>query len=121
KRLHNGQQPWVVELEAWCSTSTWGDRGLAHACQLPTIDVRLEHVLLNSQVAVVDPAHDSAELRQVANRFADAQVGSVVAGGLGAEQSVVTDVLLDGAVLVLAADDRIAEMMVGDLRLETAA
>src|SRR5216683_7689124 len=65
KRLHYGQEAWVVELEAWCSASTGGDRGLAQACQLPTIDVRLEHVLLNGQVAVVDPAHHSCRCLSV--------------------------------------------------------
>ena len=63
--------------------------------------------------------HDAAKLRQVADRFADAQVARVVAGGLIAKQDVVTHILFDGAVLVLAANDGIAQVMVGDAGLET--
>jgi hypothetical protein len=74
--------------------------------------------LLDGQVAVVDAVHDAAKLGQVADRLADAEIARVVAGGLIAKQNVVTHTLFDGAVFVLAANDRIAQVMVGDTGLE---
>src|SRR5713101_2406188 len=84
QRLHDGQQARIVQLQAWCPTSARGDGGLPQACQLATIDIGLQHVLLDSQVAIVDAAHHSAQLGQVADRFADTEIASVVAGGFGA-------------------------------------
>ena len=97
--LHDGQQARIVQLHAWCPTSAWGDGGLPQLRQLATIDIGLQHVLLDSEVAIVDAAHHSTQLGQVVDRFADAEVASVVAGGFVAEQPVVTHVLLDGAEL----------------------
>jgi hypothetical protein len=47
--------------------------------------------------------------------------GGVVGGGFCAQESVVAHVLLDRAVFVLAADDGIAKVMIGDLGFETTA
>jgi len=48
-------------------------------------------------------------------------VGHVVAGGLGPEDQVVAHVLLDKAIAIVAADNRVGQVHVFDLGLELAA
>src|SRR5207245_6832379 len=59
ERLHDRQQAWIVQLEAWRAPPAGGDARLAQACQLPAIDVGLEHVLLDGEVAIIYAAHDA--------------------------------------------------------------
>ncbi len=78
------------------------------SAQVPAVDEGLEDVLLDGEVAVGDGGHSLPQVRQRVNGLGDAEVpGDVVRGRLGTEPKVVADVLLDGAVPVVAADDRI--------------
>ena len=53
--------------------------------------------------------------------FRDTEVSDVVGRGLGAEQQVILDVLFNGAVAVVAADDGIREVEIFNHRFELAA
>src|SRR6266403_4072319 len=61
-----------------------------------------------------------AEAREVLDGLGDPVVGHIVGGGLRPEQEMVADVLLDEAVAVVTADDRVGQVEVFDHGLELA-
>lgn len=81
--------------------------GLASRLELTAIHKRLENVLLDIQIIVIDRGELVAQGRKVLDSLVHSVVGHVVAGGLGPEDQVVAHVLLDKAVAVMAADHRV--------------
>src|SRR5262249_19842417 len=59
-----------------------------------------------------------AQFRQVFDALVHSQVGCVIASRLGAQHQVIAYVLLDRTALVLAADDRLSQVVVKDLGLQ---
>src|SRR5262249_12654912 len=98
-----------------------GDGGLAQGLELAPVEKGFHDVLLDLLVAFIDLVHGHPQGRQVFDAFVDAQFLGVIASLFGAEEQVITHVLLDGLVLVVAADDRVAQVVVGDLSLEAVA
>ena len=88
--------------------------------QLPSIKERFDDVLLDVQVIVVDCREGAAQGRQIVDGLLDAVVGDVVGRRLGAQDEVITHVLLDEAVAIMAADHRVGEVHVFDLGLQLA-
>jgi hypothetical protein len=86
--VHERELPRIVEFEAGGALSSGGDHRLRRLLQLPAINEGLED-MLDVEVIIVDGRERRAQRRQVVNRFADAVVGDVVGGGLGAQDEMV--------------------------------
>jgi hypothetical protein len=79
---------------------------------LSSVDEGLEDILLNIEIVSIDGSQPFAQFRKVVDSLADSEPTDVIAGHLSTQDPVVSDVLLDRAILVIAADDGIAEMKV---------
>jgi hypothetical protein len=88
---------------------------------LAAVDEGLQDVLLDGEIAVDDGRHRRTELRQVLDALGDGEVSDVVGCRFGAQQEMIADVLFDGALKVIAADDGIGQIELFDQRLELAA
>ena len=84
----------IVELEARNAFAGRGDGGLGQPLELTAIDKRLEDILLDVQVIVIDRGELVAQGRKVLDSLVHAVVGQVVAGGLGPEDQVVAQYCL---------------------------
>ena len=119
--VHEGQLARIVELEAGNAFAGRGDGGFGQPLELTAIDKRLEDVLLDIQIIVIDRGEFVAQGRKVLDSLVHSVVGHVVAGGLGSEDQVVAHILLDKTVAVVAADHRVGQVHVFDLGLQLAA
>ena len=95
--------------------------GSASWPELAAVHEGLQNVLLDGEIAIGDRAHRRSELRQGVDGFGDPEVGDIVRGRFRAQQQVVPDVLLDGAVTVVTPDDGIRQIEIFDDRFELAA
>ncbi len=95
KGVHKRELPRIVELQAGCAFSSGGDRRLRQLLQLPAINEGLKDILLDIEVVIVDGRERLAQRRQVVDRFADAVIGDIVGGGLGAQDEMVAQILFD--------------------------
>lgn len=118
QRMHNGQLTWVIKLQPRDALTVPQHCRFRQLAKLATIDEGFQDVLLDVKIVVNDRAHRLAELGQVLDRFLDAIVGHVVAGGFSAKVNVIAHVLLDEPVAVVAANHRIGQVKVFDHRLE---
>jgi hypothetical protein len=118
--VHECELPRVIEFEPRHAFAIGEVGRFGEMAQLAAIDERFENVLLDGEVAVGDGGHGRAQLRQGVDGFRDGEIGHVVGGRFGAEAEVVADVLFDGAVAAVAADDRIREVEIFDDRFELA-
>jgi len=84
---------------------------------LSAIEEGFQDVLLNVLVVVGDDGELLPQARQIFYRLVDAIVVDVIARRLGAQKALVADVLLDEAVAVVAANDRVGEVHIFDFRL----
>ena len=119
--VHERQLARIVELEARNAFAGRGDGGFGQPLELTAIDKRLEDILLDIQVIVIDRGELVAQGRKMLDSLVHSVVGHVVAGGLGPEDQVVAHILLDKAVAVMAADHRVGQVHVFDLGLQLAA
>jgi hypothetical protein len=118
QRVHHGELSWVIELEPRDAFAIREARGFRELPQLAAVDEGLEDVLLDGEIAVGDGRHRCAKLRHGLDRFRDAEIGDIVRGGLGAQQQMVSDVLLDRAVAVVTSNDGIGQVEIFDDRFE---
>src|SRR5215472_192745 len=119
--MHQSQLPWIVELEARDALAGRGASRLSEMLELSATDECLEDVLLDVEIIVIDRGELVAQRREVLDGFVNAVIGDVIGRRLGAQDQVVTDILLDEAVAVVAADDRVGQVHVFDLGLQLAA
>ena len=54
ERMHQGELPWVIELETWNAFSRCGDCRFCELSQLATVDEGFEDILLDVEIVVVD-------------------------------------------------------------------
>ncbi len=80
ERMHQGELPRVIELEARNALSRRRDRGFRELPQLAAVDKGLQDILLHVEIVVVDGRHGLAEGGKVFHRFVDAVIVDVVAG-----------------------------------------
>ena len=88
--------------------------------QLPTIDEGLQDVLLHIEIAVDKGIEFLSQPREVLHGLANAVIGDIVGGRLGAQQAAIPDVLFQEAMLVVAADDRVGQIEIFDDSLQLA-
>ena len=98
ERVHQGELPRVIELEARNALSGRRDGRLRELSQLAAIDEGLQNVLLDVEVVIVDRRQGFSENRQIFDGFVDAVIVDVVARRLGPQDEVIANVLLDEAV-----------------------
>ena len=101
--VHDCQLPGMIELESGDTFAIGQDCRLGELVQLSAIDERFEDVLLDVVIPVDDARHFFAQSGQIVDGFANSVLGDVVGRGLGSEIGFVSDVLLDEAILVVAA------------------
>lgn len=118
--FHECEQTRVSGSESWNTLSTWRDCRLKKLLQLPTVDKALQDVLLNVEIVCGDGFHGVANGGQVLDGFTDAIVTQVIGGCFRAEQSMISNILFDEAVLVVATDDRIGELHIVDAAFKLA-
>ena len=87
---------------------------------MAAIDEGLQDVLLDVEVVVVDRREGITESWQILHGFLHAVIVDVVARGLGPQDEVIANVLLDEAVAVVAANHRVGQVHVLDLGLQLA-
>src|SRR6266498_1102519 len=121
ERMHHGELPRVVQLQSWDAFAVGEDGGLAQGSELAPIDERFQDVLLHMQIGVDNRGQLGPQLGEMVNGLGHPIVRHVVGSGLGTEQEMIADVLLDEPVAVVAADDRVREVQVLNHRLQLAA
>jgi hypothetical protein len=119
--VHQGELPWVVELEAWDALACRGDGWLGEAAKLAAVDEGLQDVLLDIEVIVVDGTEPIAESRKVLDGFVDPVVCDVIGCRLCPQDQMIADILLDEAMSVMASDHGVGQVHIGDLGLQLAA
>ena len=105
--MHQSQLARMIQLQTRNAFAVGQEGGLAEFPQLAAIDEGFQNVLLNLQVVVGDGGRFLSELGKMVDGFVDGVVGDVVGGGLGAEQEMIADVLLDEAMAIVATNDGI--------------
>ena len=88
---------------------------------MSSVDEGLKDVLLNLEIVFIDASQPFAHFGEVVDSLTDSEPADIVAGYLSAQDPVISDVLLDRSILVIAADDGVAEMKILNRGLEFAA
>src|SRR5206468_5577367 len=120
KRVHQCKLPRMIELEARNAFSGRCDGRFRELSQLTAINEGFQNVLLDVEVVIVDLRQRFLESRQIFDGFVDAVIVDVIARGLGPQDDVIANVLLDEAVAIVAANHRIWKVYVLDLGLQFA-
>ena len=118
--LHQGKLAGVIEAQSRNALSRRSDGRFGEPSQLATVNEGLQDILLDGEIVIVDCRERVPERRQVLDRFVHAIVVDVIARGLGPEDQMIANVLLDEAAAVVAADHRIGQVHVFDLGLQLA-
>ena len=120
KRVHQCKLPRMIELEARNAFSGRCDGRFRELSQLTAINEGFQNVLLDVEVVIVDLRQRFLESRQIFDGFVDAVIVDVIARGLGPQDDVIANVLLDEAVAIVAGNYRIWKVHVLDLGLQLA-
>jgi len=112
--MHQGQLAGVIELEAGNTLAAWQNSRFGKLSELPAINKRFQNVLLYVVIAVNNACHLLAKLRKIFNGLSNAVVSDIVGGRFGAQVEVVTHVLLDESVAVMAAARCSWNIQIGD-------
>jgi hypothetical protein len=83
--VHQRELPGMVELEAGDAFAGWCNGGRGKPLQLAAVDKRLENVLLDIQVVVVDRGELVAQGREMLDGLVETIVVDVVARRFGAK------------------------------------
>src|ERR687892_269182 len=119
--LHDGKLARMIELQARNAFAARQDGRLAQLLQLAVIDKGLQDVLLDVQVGVDDRGLLLAKGGEMVDRLRDCVVPNVVGGRLGAQQQMITHVLLDEPMTIVAADHGVRQMAIVNHRLQVSA
>jgi hypothetical protein len=74
---------------------------------LSPVNEGLKDVLLNIEVVLIDASQPFTQFREVVDSLADSKPADIVTGNFGTQNPIVSNVLFDRAILVIAADDRV--------------
>ena len=88
--------------------------------QLAPLEKGFQDVLLEVEIILGDGVELGLQGGEILDPFVDPVIGDIVARRFGAEQAAVAYVLLGEAVLVMAADHRVAQIEIFDDGLELA-
>lgn len=103
QRLHERQLPRMLQLEARDAFAIAEHGRVGELEQLASVNEGFQDVLLDVEIPIADTRELFTQSRQIPNGFADSIVGDVVRRRFGAQVALVANVLLDEAILVVAA------------------
>ena len=118
--MHEGQLSWVVEFEPRDAFTTGKHGGLCQFVELASVNKALQDVLLNIKIVVANDGELVSELGEVFEGLFDPVGGHVVSSRLSAQAEAIADVLFEGAVSVVSANDRIGKIQILDNGLKLA-
>ena len=116
--VHEGQLSWVVELESRDAFTAGEHGGLDQVMELTSVNKAFQDILLNIKIVVANSREPVTELGEVFNGLFDPIGGHVISSRLGAQAEVIADVLFEGAVCVVSANDGVGQIEVFDDGLE---
>ena len=112
--VHEGQLSWVVEFEPRDAFTTGKHGGLCQFVELASVNKALQDVLLNIKIVVANGGELVSELGEVFDGLFDSIGSHVISRRLGAQAEVIANVLFEGAVSVVSANDRIRKIQILD-------
>ena len=112
--VHEGQLSWVVEFESRDALTAGKDSGLGQVMELASVNKALQDVLLNIKIVVAHGGELVSKLGEVFDGLFDPVGGHVISRRLSAQAEVIADVLFEGAVCVVSANDRIRKIQILD-------
>lgn len=119
--MHQGKLSRVVELQSRDTFPAGCDRRCDQSLELSSVNECFKDVLLDIEVVLIDGTQPLAHFGEVLDSFADSKPADIVTGNFGTKDPAVSDVLLDGTILVIAANHRVSEMEVFNRSLEFSA
>ena len=118
--VHEGQLSWVVEFESRDALTAGKDSGLGQVMELASVNKALQDVLLNIKIVVANGGELVSELGEVFDGLFDSIGSHVISRRFGAQAEVIANVLFEGAVSVVSANDRIRKIQILDDGLKLA-
>jgi hypothetical protein len=112
--VHEGQLSWVVELESRDAFTAGEHGGLGEVMELTSVNKAFQDILLNIKIVVANGREPVTELGEVFDGLFDPIGGHVISSRLGAQAKVIADVLFEGAVCVVSANDGVGQIEVFD-------
>ena len=112
--VHEGQLSWVVELESRDAFTAGKHGGLCQVMELASVNKAFQDILLNIKIVVANGGELVSQLGEVFDGLFDPVGGHVVSSRLSAQAQVIADVLFEGAVCVVSANDRIGKIQILD-------
>ena len=111
----------MVEFEPGDAFTAGKHGGLCQVVELPSVDKAFQDVLLNVKIVVANAREPVSELGEVFDGLFDPIGGHVISSRFGAQAQVIADVLFEGAVCVVSANDGVGQIEVFDdgLKLST--
>src|SRR4029077_4572595 len=116
--VHEGQLSWVVEFEPRDAFTAGKHCGLGQVVELPSVDKAFQDVLLDVKIVVANARELVSELWEVFDGLFDPIVGHVIGRQLGAQTQMIADILLEEAVSIVSANDRVRKIDIFDHRLK---
>jgi hypothetical protein len=104
----------VVELESRDAFTAGEHGGLGQVMELTSVNKAFQDILLNIKIVVANGREPVTELGEVFDGLFDPIGGHVISSRLGAQAEVITDVLFEGAVCVVSANDGVGQIEVFD-------
>src|SRR6201984_2404997 len=105
--VHEGQLSWVVDVEPRDAFTTGKHGGLCQFVELASVNKALQDVLLNIKIVVANGGVLVSQLGEAFDGLFVTVRGPVVSSRFGAQAEAIADVLFEGAVCVVSANDRI--------------
>ena len=112
--VHEGQLSWVVELESRDAFTAGEHGGLGQVMELTSVNKAFQDILLNIKIVVANGREPVTESGEVFDGLLDPIGGHVISSRLGAQAEVIADVLFEGAVCVVSANDGVGQIEVFD-------
>jgi hypothetical protein len=112
--VHESQLPWVVEFESRDAFTAGKDGGLCQVMELSSVNEAFEDILLDVKIVVANGREPVAELGEVFDGLFDPIGGDVIGSWLGAQAEVIADVLFEGAVCVVSANNGAGQIEIFD-------
>jgi hypothetical protein len=110
--VHEGQLSWVVEFESRDAFTAGKHRGLCQVVELSSVNKAFQDILLDVKIVVANGREPVTELGEVFDGLFDPIGGHVISGRLGAQAQVIANVLFEGAVCVVSANDGVGQIEV---------
>ena len=116
--VHEGQLSWVIKFEPGDAFTVRKHGGLGQVMELSPVNKAFQDILLNIKIVVANGREPVTELGEVFDGLFDPIGGHVISSRFGAQAQVIADVLFEGAVCVVSANDGVGQIEVFDHSLK---